>query len=150
MSFTVSHDQCDIEVRGYTPKSLNQNFKLPPRLGSSPWFRTNTPRPSGVLWLKRGYRYNCRYNKDLQVYKMSDELLKLFKLYLHESAVSASNPNINHTQIKTQNQTINSAVDNFRGSRDQRISPKMARKWPKMIWVENLLRVKVDRLLPDF
>ena len=57
---------------------------------------------------------------------MSDELLKLFKLYLHESAVSASNSNINHTQIKTQNQTINSAVDNFRGSHDKRISPKMA------------------------
>ena len=55
---------------------------------------------------------------------MSDELLKLFKLCLHESAVSASNPNINHTQIKTQNQTINSAVDNFRRSRDPRISQK--------------------------
>ena len=55
---------------------------------------------------------------------MSDELLKLFKLYLHESAVSASNSNINHTQIKTQNQTINSAVDSFRGSRDPRIRQK--------------------------
>ena len=59
---------------------------------------------------------------------MSDELLKLFKLCLHESAVSASNSNINHTQIKTQNQTINSAVDNFRRSRDARIKPEMGRK----------------------
>ena len=134
---SVSHDQCDIEVRGYTPKSLNQNFKLPPRLGSSPWFRTNTPRPSGVLWLKRGYRYNCRYNKDLQVYKMSDELLKLFKLCLHESAVSASNSNINHTQIKTQNQTINSAVDNFRRSRD----PRICQKWPQNDFGSNELRI---------
>ena len=84
---------------------------------------------------------------------MSDELLKLFKLYLHESAVSASNSNINHTQIKTQNQTINSAVDNFRGSHDQRIiRPKWRSKMTQngLKWVKNALKVKIDRKWPDF
>lgn len=81
---------------------------------------------------------------------MSDELLKLFKLYLHESAVSASNPNINHTQIKTQNQTINSAVDNFRRSRDPRISQKwpqndIGQKWPEIFQVKITIFVKMTQ-----
>ena len=105
------------------------------QLGSGQIYRT--VQSAQIKTLNWGYRYNCRYNKDLQVYKMSDELLKLFKLCLHESAVSASNSNINHTQIKTQNQTINSAVDNFSEilvtwpliwSRVQRIG----QKWPKI------------------